>query len=47
MMSDLTVRRWAGGLGAGSFVVFLVALPLYFVGMTDALRRTPSGSATT
>ncbi len=35
-MSDLTVRRWAGAFGVGSFVVFLAALPLYFVGMTDA-----------
>lgn len=35
-MSDLTVRRWAGAFGVAGFVVFLVALPLYFVGMTDA-----------
>jgi hypothetical protein len=35
-MSDLTVRRWAGAFGVGSFVVFLVALPLYFGGMTNA-----------
>jgi len=35
-MSDLTVRRWAGAFGVAGFVVFLVALPLYFIGMTDA-----------
>jgi hypothetical protein len=35
-MSDPTVRRWAGGFGVGSFVVFLLALPLYFGGMTNA-----------
>ena len=36
MMSDLTVRRWAGAFGVAGFVVFLVALPLYFGGMTNA-----------
>jgi len=30
------VRRWAGAFGVAGFVVFLVALPLYFIGMTDA-----------
>src|SRR6266508_3484019 len=35
-MSDLTVRRWAGAFGVAGFVVFLVALPLYFGGMTNA-----------
>ena len=35
-MNDLTVRRLAGAFGVAGFVVFLVALPLYFVGMTDA-----------
>jgi hypothetical protein len=28
----LNVARWAGGFGVAGFVVFLVALPLYFVG---------------
>jgi hypothetical protein len=35
-MTDLTVRRWAGAFGVAGFVVFLVALPLYFSGMTNA-----------
>jgi hypothetical protein len=35
-MGDLTVRRWAGAFGLGSFVVFLAAMPLYFGGMTNA-----------
>ena len=35
-MNDLKVYRWAGAFGVGSFVVFLVALPLYFGGMTNA-----------
>ena len=35
-MSDLTVRRWAGASGVAAFVVFVVALPLYFGGMTNA-----------
>ena len=29
-MSDLKVRRWTGAFGIASFVVFLLALPLYF-----------------
>ena len=32
-MSDQTIRRWAGGFGIAGFVVFLAALPLYFVGV--------------
>jgi hypothetical protein len=32
-MDDLNVRRWAGGFGVAAFVVFLAALPLYFVGV--------------
>lgn len=32
-MDDRKIRRWAGGFGVGGFVVFLAALPLYFVGV--------------
>lgn len=32
-MNDLKVRRWAGGFGLAGFIVFLAALPLYFVGV--------------
>jgi hypothetical protein len=32
------VRRWAGWFGVGGFVVFLVALPLYFIGVGPAAR---------
>lgn len=35
-MNDLKVRRWAGGFGVAGFIVFLVALPLYFVGVGPA-----------
>lgn len=37
-MNDLKVRRWAGAFGLVGFVVFLVALPLYFVGPQPAAR---------
>lgn len=37
-MNDLQVRRWTGGFGIAGFVVFLVALPLYFVGSQPAAR---------
>jgi hypothetical protein len=37
-MNDLKVRRWAGGFGVGGFIVFLVALPLYFVGVGPGAR---------
>ena len=37
-MDDLKVRRWAGGFGVAGFIVFLVALPLYFIGMGPAAR---------
>lgn len=37
-MSDLKVRRWAGWFGVAGFIVFLVALPLYFVGVGPAAR---------
>ena len=32
-MNDLKVRRWMGASGLAGFVVFLVALPLYFLGV--------------
>jgi hypothetical protein len=31
-MSETQVRRWTGVVGVAGFVVFLVALPLYFLG---------------
>lgn len=31
-MSEAQVRRWTGAAGVAGFVVFLVALPLYFLG---------------
>ncbi len=37
-MNDLKVRRWAGAFGLAGFVVFLVALPLYFVGVGPGAR---------
>ena len=33
-----TVRRVAGGFGVAGFVVFLAALPLYFVGVGPAAQ---------
>lgn len=39
-MSDLTVRRWAGAFGVGSFVVVVIALPLYFGGTLAPLEDT-------
>jgi hypothetical protein len=35
-MNDLNVRRWAGGFGVAAFIVFLAALPLYFIGVGPA-----------
>jgi hypothetical protein len=35
-MNDLKVRRWAGGFGVAAFIVFLAALPLYFIGVGPA-----------
>jgi hypothetical protein len=32
-VDDQKIRRWAGGFGVGGFVVFLAALPLYFLGV--------------
>ena len=37
-MNDLKVRRWAGAFGLAGFVVFVVALPLYFLGAGPAAR---------
>jgi Na+/phosphate symporter len=37
-MNDLKVRRWAGAFGVAGFVLFLVALPLYFVGPQPMVR---------
>ena len=51
-MNDQKIRHWAGGFGIAGFVVFLAALPLYFVGVgpgaplenaaqfTDLIART-------
>lgn len=39
-MSDLQVLRYAGASGIASFVVFLVALPLYFVGTGAPVEDT-------
>lgn len=32
-MNDLKVRRWAGGFGVAAFIVFILAMPLYFIGV--------------
>jgi hypothetical protein len=37
-MNDRKVRRWAGGFGVAGFIVFLAALPLYFIGVGPAAR---------
>jgi len=37
-MNDLKVRHWTGAFGVAGFVVFLVALPLYFVGPQPMAR---------
>ena len=37
-MKDLKVRRWAGAFGVAGFVVFLAALPLYFIGPQPTAR---------
>ena len=37
-MNDLNVRRWTGAFGVAGFVVFLVALPLYFLGPQPMVR---------
>ena len=35
---DWHIRRWAGGFGIAAFIVFLAALPLYFVGAGPGAR---------
>ncbi len=40
MMSNGQVSRWAGAFGLAGFVVFLVALPLYFGGTAAPLEDT-------
>jgi hypothetical protein len=37
-MNKLKVRRWTGAFGVAGFVVFLVALPLYFIGPQPVAR---------
>ncbi len=37
-MNALQARRWTGAFGLAGFVVFLAALPLYFVGSQPAAR---------
>jgi hypothetical protein len=37
-MNDLKIRRWTGAFGVAGFVVFLAALPLYFVGPQPMAR---------
>jgi hypothetical protein len=32
-MNDLKVRYWAGGFGVAAFIVFIIAIPLYFLGV--------------
>ena len=32
-MNDLKVRRWAGGFGVAAFIVSIIAMPLYFIGV--------------
>lgn len=39
MMSDQKVRRWTGLFGMAAFVVFLAALPLYFLGPPAVLPQ--------
>jgi len=42
-VDDLKVRRWAGAFGLAGFIVFLIALPLYFVGMGPGARLEDAG----
>lgn len=37
-MNDLKIQRWAGAFGVAGFVIFLVALPLYFAGPQPVAR---------
>jgi hypothetical protein len=43
-MSDLNVRRWTGAFGVAAFVVFLAALPLYFLGAGPIPRLEDTAS---
>ena len=45
-MNDATVRRWAGAFGVAGFVVFLAALPLYYLaGPEPRIEDTAATSA--
>ena len=45
-MTDATVRRWAGTFGVAGFVVFLAALPLYYLaGPEPRIEDTAATSA--
>ncbi len=37
-MNNLNVRRWTGAFGVAGFVLFLIALPLYFLGPQPIAR---------
>lgn len=37
-MNDVKVRRWTGAFGAAGFAIFLLALPLYFLGPQPTAR---------
>jgi hypothetical protein len=39
IMTELRVRRWTGAFGIATIVVFLVALPLYFLGPAAVLPQ--------
>jgi hypothetical protein len=39
IMTELKVRRWTGAFGIAAFVVFLAALPLYFLGPPAVLPQ--------
>lgn len=41
VMSDQKVRRWTAAFGIAAFVVFLAALPLYFLGPSMVLAQDP------
>jgi hypothetical protein len=41
-MNELKVRRWAGAFGVAGFTVFLLALPLYFLGPQPTARLEDS-----
>jgi hypothetical protein len=41
-MNDLKVRHWAGAFGVAGFTIFLLALPLYFLGPQPIARLEDS-----